>query len=467
MARACHAPWPLCKQANASQQGEFQFARLCPPSDAAKAHAGRCDHKQTWPLTLCRYQLTYSVTDSSGTAAVPLVLNVNTYESGQILACLLLMSQAPNAAAATAWAAAIPQTNYSSNAALRSALAGSLSAWLTNVGARTTVAEAATTVFDGVDAFPYSAVQQSDVALLSAVLVQNLTSYVQSNTSASSGTVTSGNFAVLVAVRVIVNSTAYATTVNSSSLRRRELLVEAEADTAFTLAAPHTRAWISAAAAAGRPQRRHLQADTSTTVSALELKLHLLTSAFQGVSSCNATAITSLYFEGVAPLFLAASCSAANHSAQSSSNAVALNSYLLQAASVASNNLLPYQVLQLSGMAVAATLTPAVDSLLAELAAVMEATRQLIQQSANRAAIVTALAVGVASQAQEAAAKRSHTLQDLAALSAASSASDDASIRNVQAAFDLVSSSATNYSFSSVSVSRHLICSGYSSCGRH
>ena len=391
---------------------------------------------------------------------------MNIYQSGQVLASLLLMSQASNAAAAAAWAAAIPQTTNSSNAALRTALAGSLSAWLTDVGPRTTVAEAATTVFDSVDAFPYAAVQQSDVALLSAVLMQNLSSYVQSNTSASSGTVTSGNFAVLVTVRVTVNSTAYATIVNSSSNRRRELLVQTGADTAFTLAATHTRRLMSAAVAAGRPRRRNLQADTSTTVSALELKLHLLTSAFQGVANCNATAITSLYYEGVAPLFLAASCSAANHSAQSSSNVVALNTYLIQAASVAGNQLLPYQVLQLSDVPVAATLTPDVDSLLAGLAAVMEATHQLIQQSAARAAIVTALAVGVASQAQGAAAARSYTLQDLAALLAASSDSNDASIRNVQAAFHLVSSPATNYSFSSVSVSRHRICSGYSSCGR-
>ena len=389
---------------------------------------------------------------------MPLFLNVNTYQSGQVVASVLLISQAPNASAAAARAAALPRTNYSGNAALRSALAGSLTAWLTMVRPRTSVAEAATTVFDDVDAFPYSAVQQSDVTLVSAGLMQNLSSYVVSNTSNSSGTVTSGNFAVLVAVRVIVNTTAYATTVNSSSYRRRELLVQAEAGTDFTLAATHTKKLVSVAAAAGRPQRRQLQADTSTTVSALQLKLHLLTSAFQGVSTCNATAITSLYYDGVAPLFLAASCSADNNSAQSSSNLAALNAYLLQAASVASNQLLPYQVLQLSGMPAAATLTPAVDPSLAELAAVMEATQQLVQQSAGGGAIVTALAVAVTSQSQGAAAARSVTVQDLAALSAASSASVDASISNVQAAFNLISSASTNYSFGSVSVSMDLIC---------
>ena len=438
----------------------FRLA-LCPASGVAQAHAAVTNAGYS-PLTLCRYQLTYSVTDSSSTAALPLILNVNTYESGQVLASILLMSQASNASAAAAWAAAIPQTNYSGNAALRSALAGSLSAWLTGVGPRSAVAEAATTVFDSVDAFPYSAVQQSDVALLSAVLMQNLSAYIVSNTS---GTDTSGNFAVLVAVRVIVNSTAYATTVNSSIYRRRELLVQAEVDTAFTLAATHTRPLMSAAAAVARPQRRQLQADTSITVSALVLKLHLLTSAFQGVSNCNATAITSLYFEGLAPLFLGASCSATNNSAQPSSNLAALNAYLLQAASVAGNQLLPYQVLQLSGTPMAAPLTPDVDSSLAELAAVMEATQQLVQQSVGRSAIVTALAVAVTSQTQGAAAARSITLQDLAALSAASSASEGASVSNIQAAFHLVSGAATIYSFKSVSVS--LICSGYSSCGRH
>ena len=433
----------------------FRFA-LCPASDVALAHAA-VTNAGFPPLTLCRYQLTYSVTDSSGMAALPLTLNVNTYESGQVLASLLLISQAPNASAAAAWAAALPQTNYSGNAALRSALADSLSAWLTRVGPRTAVGVAATTVFDSVDAFPYSAVQQSDVALLSAVLVQNLSSYLVSTTSNSSDTATSGNFAVLVAVRVIVNSTAYATTVTTNSNRRRELLVQAEADADFTLAATRTRALLSAAAAAGGPQRRRLRADTSTIVSAVELKLHLLTSAFQGVSICNATTITSLYYEGVAPLFLAASCSAANSSAQSSSNLAALNAYLLQAASVASNRLLPYQVLQLSGMPAAASLTTAVDISLADLAAVMEATQQLVQQSAGGGAIVTALAVAVTSQSQGSAAAQSSTLQDLAALSAASSASEDASIKNVRAAFNLVSGAGTNYSFSSVSVSMNLL----------
>ena len=392
---------------------------------------------------------------------------MNIYESGQVLASLLLMSQAPSASVAAAWAANLPRTNYSGNAALRSALASSLSAWLTTVGPRTAVAEAATTVFDSVDAFPYSAVQQSDVALLSAVLVQNLSSYIVSNTSNTSGSVPSGHFAVLVAVRVVVNTTAYAITVNSSSYRRRELLAQAEADPDFTLAATQTRAPTSAAAAAGRPQHRHLQADTSTTIPALQLKLNLLIRAFQSVSTCNATAITSLYYEGVAPLFLAASCSAANNSAQSSSTSAALNAYLLQAASVASNKLLPYQVLQLSGMPVAATITPAVDSLLAELAAVMEATQQLVQQGAGRGAIVTAVAVAVASQSQGAAAARSITLQDLTALSAASSASEDASMSNIRAAYDPVSGAATNYSFGSVSVSNNQICSEYSIRGKH
>ena len=273
---------------------------------------------------------------------MPLILNVTIYESGQVLASLLLMSQAPNASAAAAWAAAIPQTNYSGNAALRSAVASSLSAWLTTAGPSTAVAEAAATAFDSADAFQYSAVQQSDVALLNAVLVQNLSSYIVSNTSNSSGTVTSGNFAVLVAVRVIINSTAYATTITGSSYRRRELLVQAKADTDFALAATHTKAVISAAAAAGRLQGRSLQADSSTIVFALELKLQLLISAFQGVSNCNATAITSLYYEGVSPVFLVGNCSAANNSSQSSSNLADLNVYLLQAASVASNQLLPY-----------------------------------------------------------------------------------------------------------------------------
>ena len=447
-----------------SQVGS-RFA-LCPASDVAQAHAA-VTNAESSPLTPCRYQLTYSVTDSSGTAAVPLILNVNTYESGQVQASLLLMSQAPNASAAAAWAAAIPQTNYSGNAALRSALASSMSAWLTGVGPSTALAEAATTVFDGVDAFPYSAVQQSDVALLGAVLVQNLSSYIVSNTSNSSGTVTSGNFAVLVTVRVIVNSTAYATIVTSSSYRRRELLVQANADTKWALAATHTRALSSVGAAAGRSRRRHLQADTSTPVFALDLKLYLLISAFQGVSVCNATAITSLYYEGVSPVFLASNCSAANNGSQSSSSLADLNAYLLQAASVASNQLLPYQVLQLSGTPVAATLTPNVDSLLAELAAVMGAIQQLIQQSASGAAIVTALAVAVTSQAQGAVATRSVTVQDLAALSAASSASEDTTISNVQAAYNLISSAATEYSFGSVSVSDNLTCSLCSFCGKH
>ena len=399
---------------------------------------------------------------------MPLSLNVNIYESGQVQATLLLMSQAPNASAAAAWAAAIPNTSYSGNAALRSALAGSLSAWLAGVGPTTAAAEAATTVFDSVDAFAYSAVQQNNVVLLNATLLQNISSYIMSNSSNSSSSVTSGsNFAVLVAVQVIVNSTAYATTVTSSSSRRRELLVQAEAGTDFTLAATHSRALISAAEGAGRLQRRQLQADTSSIVFALELKLQLLINAVQSVSSCNASAITSLYYGGVAPLFLAVSCSVGNSAAQSSSNLAALNAYLLQAASVTSNQLPPYQVLQVSGTPVAATITPFVDTALAEQAAVIGAIQLLAQQSVSGSGVVTALAVAVVSQAQGAAASRLVTLQDLAALSAASSASEDASISNVQAAFNLISSAATNYSFSSVSVSINRICSECVICSKY
>ena len=419
-------------------------------------------------VSLCRYQLTYSVTDSSGTAAAPLTLNLNIYESGQVQASLLLMSQAPNASAAAAWAAAIAHANYSGNAALRSALAGSLSAWLVGVGPMTAVAEAATTVFDSVDAFAYSAVQQSNVALLNATLLQNLSSYIMSNSSNSSYSVTSGsNFAVLVAVQVTVNSTAYATTVTSSSSRRRELLVQAEAGTDCTLAVTHSRGLVSTAAGAARPQRRQLQADTSSIVFALDLKLQLLINAFQSVSSCNASAITSLYYEGVTPLFLAVSCSAVNSTAQSSSNLAALNAYLLQAASATSNQLPPYQVLQISGTPIAARITPFVNSALAQQAAVIGTIQLIAQQIASGSASVTALSVAAASQAQQAAAARLVTLQDLAVLSAASSASEDTSISSVQAAFKLISSVATNYPFSSVLVSMSLLCSECIICGNY
>ena len=464
MAHASHAPWPICKQACAFRQGGLHTPRLCPAvmllSHVAQALAAVTNAG----FPLCRYQLTYSITDSSGTAAVPLILKVNIYESGQVQASLLLISQAPNASAAAAWAAAIPHTNYSGNAALRSALTGSLSAWLAGVGPATAVAEAATTVFDSVDPFAYSAVQQSNVALLNATLLQNLSSYIMSNSSNSSDSVTSSsNFAVLVAMQVIVNSTAYATTVTSGSSRRRELLVQAEPGTDVTLAATHSRALMSTAAGAGRPQRRQLQADTSSIVFALDLKLQLLINAFQSVLSCNASAITSLYYEGVAPLFLAGSCSTGNNTAQSSSNFAALNAYLLQAASVTSNQLPPYQVLQITGTPVAARITPFVDSALAEQAAVIGAIQLLAQQTASGSASITALSVAAVSQAQKAAAARLVTLQDLAALSAASSASEDASVSNVQATFNLISSAAPTYSFSSVSVSMSLICSDKSS----
>lgn len=106
----------------------------------------------------------------------------------------------------------------------------------------------------------------------------------------------------------------------------------------------------------------------------------------------------------------------------------------------------------------AATLTPNVDSSLAELAAVMEAAQQLMQQNVGAGAIVTALAVAVTSQAQGAVAARSSTLQDLVALSAASSASEHTSFSNVQAAYNLISSAGTLYSFGSVSVSNHQTC---------
>lgn len=209
---------------------------------------------------LCRYVLNYTVTDSLGLSAAPLQITVIVYESAAVQAQLQMISQTSNRALAHATTAQLTDRSGSvANTAFRTAIASALTAWWANEGDSDAAESAAIANFGNVDAFPFSIIQPTNISVLNATFVANI----------SDGTPGFFTFVSRAWVSIQANTSSFATSVNSSAASRRRL------------------------------QQSNAAA---VDVLALETKLDLLESSFYGASPCNNTAISLAYYGGRPPV---------------------------------------------------------------------------------------------------------------------------------------------------------------------
>ena len=166
----------------------------------------------------------------------------------------------------------------------RSAIATALTDWWANEYTQNATAIAATANFDAVDAFAFNIVQPTDVSVINATFVANI----------SDGTPGVFTFVTQAWIGIQGNTSAFATDVTTS---RRHLLQ----DTSSSLVQAQAVAGPPSGGASESSHRRLLQSSDSA-ISALETKLLALVLSFHGASPCNTTEVSQAYYNGSTPV---------------------------------------------------------------------------------------------------------------------------------------------------------------------
>ncbi len=172
----------------------------------------------------------------------------------------------------------------------RSAIATALTDWWANEYAQNASTEAAVTNFGAVDAFAFTIIQPTDVSVINATFIANI----------SDGTPGLFTYVSQAWIGIQANTSAFATDVNSTSSTRRHLLesspdnldVQAQAAAAVTLPG----------VSVSESSHRQLLQTAASDISALETKLLALVSSFYGASPCNNTEVARAYYNGTMPV---------------------------------------------------------------------------------------------------------------------------------------------------------------------
>lgn len=163
--------------------------------------------------------------------------------------------------------------------------------WWANEYPQNATAKAAQSNFGAVDAFAFGIIQPTDVTVINATFIANI----------SDGTPGVFTYVSQAWIGIQANTSAFATNVNSSASSRRRLLEDpllpaAAADDLGTSAAA-----MSAVGLLEGPHRQLLQS-AQDDISALETKLLALVAAFYGASPCNNTVVSDTYYNGRTPV---------------------------------------------------------------------------------------------------------------------------------------------------------------------
>ena len=164
----------------------------------------------------------------------------------------------------------------------RSAIATALTSWWANEYALGASDTTAVTNFAAVDAFPFTSVQPTDVSIINATFIANI----------SDGTPGLFTYVSQVWVGIQANTSAFSTDVLAPQYSRRRLtehsLVDRELPTLPEAIGPHVQ--------------HHRQLMQSGFVQALQSKLQALISSFRGASPCNQTEVARAYYHGQMPI---------------------------------------------------------------------------------------------------------------------------------------------------------------------
>lgn len=169
----------------------------------------------------------------------------------------------------------------------RSAIAAALTSWWANEYPANDTVTAAVSNFGAVDAFPFTLIQPTDVTVINATFVANI----------SSGTPGSFTYVSQAWIGIQGNTSAFATNLAAGSSRR--LLGSSPSESS------------------GRPDsvmHGHHSSDRDTfahrsllqtapdDISALETKLQGMAASFRGASPCNNTELARAYYNGTSPV---------------------------------------------------------------------------------------------------------------------------------------------------------------------
>ena len=154
---------------------------------------------------------------------------------------------------------------------------------------------AAESNFGAVDAFAFNIIQPTDVSVINATFIANI----------SDGTPGVFTYVSQAWIGIQANTSAFATSVNSTGSSRRHLLQQDMLSAAGSPQASDTRMVApDAGSMSESPHRRLLQSSTSAQddISALETKLLALVASFHGASPCNNTEVSLAYYGGQTPV---------------------------------------------------------------------------------------------------------------------------------------------------------------------
>lgn len=173
----------------------------------------------------------------------------------------------------------------------RSAIAAALTSWWANEFPENDTTSASVSNFGAVDAFPFTIVQPTDVTVLNATFVANI----------SSGTPGQFTYVSQAWIGIQGNTSAFATNLGSSSSSRRLLTSSSSpsdesADRSVSMLHNHHISGDDNFA-----HRSLLQA-AAGDISALETKLQGLAASFRGASPCNNTELARAYYNGSSPI---------------------------------------------------------------------------------------------------------------------------------------------------------------------
>ena len=238
-------------------------------------------------------------------AAKPITISITFVEVATVTGSFLLIAQATSTGLAQQHVQQLNATGSVANSALTTAVATVYQTWLVSatsgyveqltstLGASAATVAASNTLRLGL----FSSVRLPDVTVLSAVIDQNVTAALNTNSSDAVQ-----NYAYNVTLQVAILTadmllSVFVDVLNSTGYRRRLLSrTDLMADSPPTVSASGLQLWS--------PHRR-LQQSTSSAAfplaSLLQFKMDLVLAAFMGTSGCSTDSVTDLFYQDQDP----------------------------------------------------------------------------------------------------------------------------------------------------------------------
>ena len=172
----------------------------------------------------------------------------------------------------------------------RSAIAAALTSWWANEYPNNDTTSASVSNFGAVDAFPFTIIQPTDISIINASFVANI----------SSGTPGQFTYVSQAWIGIQGNTSAFATNLGSGGSSRRLLGTSCPSDDCAGRTDQHPS--VLHHSSGGEYAHRRLLQTAAGDISALQTKLLGLAASFRGASPCNNTELARAYYSGSPPI---------------------------------------------------------------------------------------------------------------------------------------------------------------------